>query len=380
MVNSYFPPWRGGAETYVYELSKALAARGHEISVICTADPLPPGTSDSDGVRIIRVRRTTRIYGTPIQAGLLGELKSNHVDLFHANFPSPYLASTVALTSFFRRIPAVITWHNDLPPVTAGARFLIETHNRAILPAYIREYRKIIATSEIYRRKSRILTSLGTRVEVINNGVDCERFNPNVNSSAVQARFGLNDKSVVLFVGALTSWHGYKGLDILLEAIRVAAKSVPRILLLVVGEGNLRAKYEFSTEQLGLGRRVIFAGNVSDEELPQFYAASDLVAVPSKDMSEGFGLTILEANASGRACVASNTGGIPEILRDGHNGLLVPPKDPESLAKGIIQVTTNDQDRLRMGENGRKVATTHDWKTVAEQTENVYLRATAVEV
>jgi glycosyltransferase involved in cell wall biosynthesis len=222
MVNSYFPPWRGGAETYVYELSKALAARGHEINVICTADPLRPGTSDSNGVRITRLGRTTRIYGTPIQAGLITELKGSQADLFHANFPSPYLAFTVALTSFFRRIPAVLTWHNDLPPVTSGAKFLIETHNRVVLPAYIREYRRVIATSETYRRKSSILTSLGTRVEVINNGVDCKRFNPNVDSSSIRTRYGLNGKRVVLFVGALTSWHGYKGLDVLLDSVRLA--------------------------------------------------------------------------------------------------------------------------------------------------------------
>jgi glycosyltransferase involved in cell wall biosynthesis len=144
-----------------------------------------------------------------------------------------------------------------------------------------------------------------------------------------------------------------------------------------VGEGNLRAKYESLTQQSGLGGKVIFAGNVSDEELPGFYAASDLVAVPSKDISEGFGLTVLEANASGRACIASNTGGIPEILRDGYNGLLVPPRDPQILAKGIIRLTTDDRERLRMGENGRKVAISHDWKLVAEQTETSYFAAAA---
>jgi glycosyltransferase involved in cell wall biosynthesis len=373
MVNSYFPPWRGGAETYVHELSKALAARDHEVTVLCTADPLNPGTYDAEGVQVRRLRQLTRLYGTPIQAGLLRELRDCDADIFHANFPSPYLAFTVAAASFFRKIPAVITWHNDLPPVTSGARVLIETHNRLILPEYIREYRKVIATSETYRKKSPILFSLGPRVQVINNGVDCQRFRPGVDPSSIEARYGLTGRFVVLFVGALTKWHGYKGLDVLLEALQIYIKSSPNVFLLVVGHGDLKPYYESMAHNLGLTNYVIFAGDASAEDLPRFYAVSNLLALPSKDMSEGFGLTLLEANASGRPCIASNTGGIPEIIHDGYNGHLVPPNDPQALAQGMLSLAKDANVRRRMGENGRKVALTHDWKIVAEQTENAYL-------
>jgi glycosyltransferase involved in cell wall biosynthesis len=377
MVNSYFPPWRGGAETYVHELSKALAERGHDVTVLCTSDPIEPGTYYVDGVRVRRLRRLTRLYGTPIQAGLLGELHDCNTDIFHANFPSPYLSFTVALASFFRKIPAVLTWHNDLPPVTSAARVLIETHNRLILPAYMRKYRQVIATSETYRKKSPILSSLGSRVRVINNGVDCQRFRPGVDPSAIEARYGFTGRFVVLFVGALTKWHGYKGLDILLEALRISVKSSRNVLLLVVGDGDLKPQYESLSHKLGVANHVVFAGNPSDAELPEFYAASNLLALPSKDMSEGFGLTLLEANASGRPCIASNTGGIPEIIRDGYNGRLVPPSNPEALAQGILNLAKDVKAIRRMGENGRKVALTHDWKVVADQTENAYLTSIA---
>jgi len=377
MVNSYFPPWRGGAETYVHELSKALAARGHAVTVLCTSDPLKPGTYYAEGVRVKRLRQLTRLYGTPIQANLLRELHDCDVDIFHANFPSPYLASTVAVASFFRKIPAVITWHNDLPPITSAARVLIETHNRLILPAYIRRYRRVIATSETYRRKSPILSSLGRRVQVINNGVDCQRFRPDVDSSSIEARYGLSGRFVVLFVGALTKWHGYKGLDVLLEALRIYVKSSRDVFLLVVGDGDLKPHYESMAHNLGLANHIIFAGDTSAEELPEFYTASDLLALPSKDMSEGFGLTLLEANASGRPCIASNTGGIPEIIRDGYNGRLVSPNDPQALAQGILSLAKDVDVRRRMGENGRRVALTHDWKIVSEMTEDAYLTSMA---
>jgi glycosyltransferase involved in cell wall biosynthesis len=377
MVNSYFPPWRGGAETYVHELSRALAARGHEVTVLCTSDPLKPGTYDVEGVQVRRLQRLTRLYGTPIQAGLLRELHNCDADIFHANFPSPYLAFTVALTSFFRKIPAVITWHNDLPPVTSGARVLIETHNRLILPEYIRRYRKIIATSETYRKISPILLAQGSRVVVVNNGVDCERFRPDVDPSHVQARLGTKDRFVVLFVGALTRWHGYKGLGALLKAMKLAARSIPSILLLVVGDGDLRPQYERKAHELGLSGNVIFVGDAPDEELPAYYAASDVLVLPSEDMSEGFGLTLLEANASGRPCIGSNTGGIPEVICDGYNGFLAPPKDPETLARKVIDIASKTKTRQEMGRNGRRVALSHDWSIVARKTEYVYEAAIA---
>jgi len=377
VVNSFFPPWRGGAETYVHELTKALASRGHEVSVICTSDPLPPGDYDADGVRVRRLRRLTRLYGTPIQAGLLRELSKCDTEVFHANFPSPYLAFNVALASFHRKIPAVLTWHNDLPTVTSGARVLIEAHNRLVLPKYIRVYRKVIATSETYRKKSQILMSLGSRVEVINNGVDCRRFRPDVNPESIRARYGTAGKFVVLFVGALTRWHAYKGLDVLLSAMRIALQLKRDLLLLVVGDGDLRPYYSSIARQLKLENKVIFAGNVSDEELAEYYTASDVLVLPSKDMSEGFGLTLLEANASGRPCVASNTGGIPEVIRDGYNGFLVPPNDPQALARKIVRLAKDDKKRREMGRNGRRVAVSHDWSIIAKRTEAVYLTAIA---
>jgi glycosyltransferase involved in cell wall biosynthesis len=195
-----------------------------------------------------------------------------------------------------------------------------------------------------------------------------------VDSSSVETEYALKGKFVVLFVGALTSWHGYKGLDVLLDSMRYVVKAVPNAVLLVVGEGNLRPQYESLTRDFGLQSCVIFARDVPDKRLPDCYAAADVGVVPSKDMSEGFGLTVLEANATGRPCIGSNTGGIPEVLRNEHNGLLVPPKDAQSLAKAIVRLARDDDERVRMGRNGRSVALLHDWKIVAEETEGLYLK------
>jgi len=315
----------------------------------------------------------TKLYGTPILPTLSSELRKLDAEIFHANFPSPYVAFTVSVAGTLRRIPSVLTWHNDLPPVTSGARALIETHDHIVLPLYLRGYKRVIATSRNYAQRSRILTKYRSLVTVVENGVDCRRFHPSTNGMRIREQLGLRGVFLLIFVGALTKWHRYKGLDILLRAMKILGST--GVMLLVVGDGDLKQSYCQMSRQLNVSDRVRFVGDVSDRQLPEYYAASDVLVLPSKDMSEGFGLTLLEANATGKACIASNVGGIPAVIKNGHNGFLVPPNDPESIARAVADLA-NDRRRLcDMGRNGRRIALLHDWKVVACQTEHVYEKA-----
>jgi len=376
LVNSFFPPWRGGAETYAYNLARALADRGHEVTVQCGSDPLPAGRCNRFGIQIVRHRILTRVYGTPVMPSLVRELGRVKSDILHGNFPSPYIAFTVAVTSRTRYIPAVLTWHNDLPPVTSGARVLIETHDRTVLPRYIKSYRRVISTSAYYAERSRILSSLGKLVRIVPNGVDCDRFTPLQDGSKVREKLRLGNRFTIIFVAALTKWHRYKGLDVLLHA----ARSLPpelNYVLMIVGDGELKSHYDSMSHNLGLERRVLFVGDVGDAELPQYYSASNVLILPSKDISEGFGLTLLEANATGIPVIASRVGGIPSVVKDGYNGNLVPPNDATALSKAILRMIMNPRKAHEMGRNGRKFAETRDWKKTAAETEAVYEEASA---
>lgn len=155
----------------------------------------------------------------------------------------------------------------------------------------------------------------------------------------------------------------------------MATKANRDLRLVVVGGGDREQDYRALTQNLHLSSNVVFAGNVPDEQLPLYYAASDALVLPSKDMSEGFGLTLLEANATGKPVIASNVGGIPSVIQDGHNGLLVPPKNPSSLADTILKLAGDSQLAKRIGQNGRKLAEPHDWGIVAARTEEVYMQA-----
>jgi len=345
------------------------------VEVFCAAPPLSSGSSVIDGIRVNRLRVSRWLYGTPITPNLLLGLTSVEADIFHAGFPSPHNAFLVSLVSRLRKKPSVLTWHNDLPGVTRTAGLLVLLHDSFVLPTYIAQYSKIVATTEEYAEKSPILRRWRRKVCIVPNGVDCERFSPEVDGRPVRDALVLGDRPTAIFIGALTRWHTYKGLDILLRAFSHLIRTVQEAALMVIGDGELKSRYEKMAVDLGVRRDVFFVGDVDDSDLPSYCAASDFLVLPSKDRSEGFGLTILEANACGRPAIGSRVGGVPSVIANGHSGLLVPPYDPSSLCEAMRHLSMNVEERLRMGRNARRFAEKHDWSTVAAETESVYQKA-----
>ena len=379
LVNTFFPPYRGGAETYTLNVAENLAKMGHQVEIVCARSQNGETWDDAikphPRIQVHRLEASLWLYGTPILPHLFSKLMRLEVDLLHVNFPNPYNALVGAYISKIRGLPSVLTWHNDLPRVTRGAGILVRVHDCAVSPFYLNFYRRIVATTEIYYHSSRLISRFKDRVRVIHNGVDCRRFNPKNDGGPIRAKHGLEQRRIILFVGALKRWHRYKGVDILIRAFRHIAARAKDALLLIIGEGELRPYYEQLRVGLDLVDRVLFVGDVSDEELPQYYAAADLLVLPSIDRSEGFGLVLLEANASGKPVVASKVGGIPEVVRDGYNGLLVDHLDVDGLAEAVILLLEDDELREKMGRNGRTWAEEHDWSIATRALEKVYYEA-----
>ena len=126
-----------------------------------------------------------------------------------------------------RKIPSVLTWHNDLPDVTSGAGILVKV-NKSVSAVYLNSFDRIIATTKAYANSSTILRRYPKKVKVIHNGVDTRRFSPTVDGSFIREKYGLEGKTVALFVGALTRWHEYKGVDVPHKSIRHAVQKTGR--------------------------------------------------------------------------------------------------------------------------------------------------------
>jgi len=149
-------------------------------------------------------------------------------------------------------------------------------------------------------------------------------------------------------------------------------KEVPDAKLVFVGYGGMRAELEMLSKKLGFENHIKFAGFVGDTfKKALYYHAADVFVLPSTG-PEIFGIVNLEAMACSVPIVASKIGGIPDVVKDGENGLLVPPRDSEALADAIIYLLENEDVRERMGKNGRERVNEYSWGMIAEETDKIY--------
>ena len=196
---------------------------------------------------------------------------------------------------------------------------------------------------------------------------------------ALRRRLGFADEHVVVAgVGRLIQ---LKGFEYLVEAHAQAVAELPTLRLVLVGDGDARAGIEARVRELGVADTVVFAGSANRTEIPVFMAAADVVAVPSIRYGgyvDGLPNVALEAMAAGKPVVGSRIGGIPELVRDRENGLLVSEKDPAALAAALLTLAGDPALRRRLGDAGRaEIRDERSWNAAAARFEEVYERAVA---
>lgn len=203
----------------------------------------------------------------------------------------------------------------------------------------------------------------GEKISVIYNGVDLDEFNPQLTRSRIRNKLSLGENPVVLAVGTATI---RKGVQYLLRSMLDVTGKLPEARLIVVGSRRYYDQLQSLADYLGIQKRVIFLGPVAREELPFYYAACDVVAVPST--YEAFPVVVLEALASGKPVVASRVGGIPEAIEPGRNGILVDPGDTRQLSDALLTILSDDHIRDGMGRVARLDAESkYDWKKIADR-------------
>jgi glycosyltransferase involved in cell wall biosynthesis len=192
----------------------------------------------------------------------------------------------------------------------------------------------------------------GDRIEVIPTGVDFPALP--IEQQPADADF------VVGHLGAFTS---EKGQDVAVEAARLLTERLPGLRMILAGEGPLRAALTSSP-------RVVLPGHIADTA--SFFAGLDLFIMPSR--SEAWGLAALEAMAFGLPVIASNVGGLPEMIDDNETGWLIPPDDPSALAEAIFRAFLNRERLREMGQLARTRAQRFSVEETARRTEEFYLR------
>lgn len=389
-----------GATAHFRSLTRAFQALGHELLVLTPSEadaarlgapvvriPQPALVDDL----MVEVRRTVPRAEREAQRGrkrivhALGHIWNNvqveqalerHIEAFEPDFVfelySPYGVAG-PLTCNRLGVPHVLNVH--APLAWEGATFraqALQDAAESLERSALAHARRIVANS--HQMKDELVRAGvdGSKIDVVINGVDLELFAP----EGEVRRAGPPGSIVVGFSGSLKGWHG---IDVLTRAFEAVADD-PRLHLLVVGDGPLRSEVVRLSE--ALPGRVTFTGALPLEEVPAWIRGTDIAVAPYPELEPFYfsPLKVLDAMACGVANVASDIGQVPELIRDGETGLLVPPGDAEALAGALLRLANDAPLRTRLGRQALAQARAkHAWTDRAADIVDLALRPRAVE-
>jgi len=374
IVTHTFLPHVGGIEKVVNEQSKRLLQRNFE-PMIVTNRIGTPKSYVVDGVKVECYEslntgfRLGIPYSIPTVTSLptfLKAVKSSKIVHAHGH---PYLTSLVAgqLAKRYSK-PFVLTQHNTFIEYNNIFEDIERLNDLTVGKQTLKNADKIIAVSNATKDYVLSLGAKPKKVKVLHNGVDLVKFRPLAGKrEEMRRKLGIPQNAIVVLTVRRLVYKN--GVDTLIEGANIAVKKNPRIVFLAVGKGPDSDSVKVRIQQLGIEGNFKLAGFVSDEELPFYYNAADLFVLPSKS-GEGLPLVALEAMACALPIIATDVGGIKEILMDDY-GKLVPPNQPELLAKAILDFAAVDFSSRKM-ELRAVVEEKFSWDTNVERLVEIY--------
>lgn len=350
---------RGGAQRVIADLARGLDAARFRVEVCALWTSGPVGDElVARGIPVhVLGKRPGIDPGAPLRLRRL--LAARQVDLLHAHgFSGNTWALPASLGGGVRaRILTAHTAPTDRVRPPRWAERLVHAATQHLVALSEAERAELLARG--YLRPE--------RVHLIRNGVDLGRLGSEASARSARAALGLAEASPLLVhVGRLVPVKGQRDL---LQAVALLRPHWPALRLLLVGDGPLRAAVEKEAAALGISDVVYFAGNRSDA--PLLARAGDLFVLPS--LSEGLPVSLLEAMACARPVVATAVGGIPDVVEDGVTGLLVPPRNPQALARTIARLAGSPGWAATLGAAARRrVLSRHSWEAMVAQHAALY--------
>lgn len=336
---------RAGAQVHLAQLACGLDRSRFAPEVLCLLEDGPlADTLRARGVPVSRLDLGT-LYAPQGLVGLFSlarRFRARQVDILHTYLISANVYGTLAAR--LGGVPTVITTRRDMG--------FSRTWKLRILEEWLvnRMVDRVVAVSSAVAncaRHERGIAKPG--VATIENGVDIGEWSPARHSrDDARREWALAAEDPV--VGVIATLSPVKGHDDFLRAAALVARQQPRARFFLVGDGPLRTTLEAQARVLGIADRVVFAG--ARDDVARLLAMLDVVVLPSQ--TEGMSNALLEAMAMARPVVATAVGGNPEVVRDGVTGLLVPPGDPETLARAIARLLERPEDARALGCSGRK--------------------------
>lgn len=350
IVLTYYRPHVSGLTIYVERLARALASRGHHITVLTSHyRPDLPFREFIDGVNVIRLPVAFRLSKGVIQPGILGHAYAQMLqhDIVSLHLPQAEGGALSLIANKFAHKPVVLTYHCDLqlPPGILNRAIDKMVYGTNIWARAFAD--KIVTYTDDFARNSPFLSRALDKVIVIPPPVEMPPPSA-AQVAAMREKYHVNGHQIVGFAARLAE---EKGVDYLIKSIPLVRERLPEVKYLLAGPRDnvigenvwerlqpLVKKYQDSLE---------FVGEIPNREMGNFFAVCDVLTVPSVNSTESFGLVQIEAMLSGTPVVASNLPGVREPVRMTGMGEIVPLRDEHALADKIVQVIQDKPRYLR---------------------------------
>ncbi len=354
----------GGSEAYCHQLSRRLAERGHEVTVLTSRYDMNGMVKEKiDGFEVLRQPCLGVIWGMNPATLILNKLLTSRFDIVHAHSYIFFTSNQAALARRLRRAHFLLHLHGGLDAQPSSGDFATRFKFHVKKMLYDRTVgrwtaRSADAVASVCKRDIDVASKLWrldrNKVHWAPNAIDLSMFNGTNHTN------GPN----VAFIGRLEPW---KGIRTLVEVAKLVRDKREDVEFVIVGDGSLR-DYVRGCPSL---RKARFLGQIPNSMVPRVLAESAVLVLPS--YVEGLPTVCLEALASSVPVVASGVGGTSEVVKDGETGYLFEPGNATMCAERILRLLSDDRLRRRMGECGRRlVSEEYGWERVIGRIERIY--------
>jgi glycosyltransferase involved in cell wall biosynthesis len=363
----------GGAQRYVYDLATNLPKERFEIIVASGEGEILPGKLRDEGIRTVRIEKLAREVSFLDEFSVFKELiriiKTEKPDIIHLNSSKiggigALAGRLVSLFSADINPKIIFTAHNwafnEKNRSLSARLFYYLSHWITILLCH-----KVIAVSEKTKKGVSFLPFTQEKISVIYNGISAPHF---ASKGESRSLFGETRNRTVIF--SISELNPNKGIDTALRGIAMLPHNMRvKILYVIAGSGEQNEMLSNLAKELGISDNVKFLGYV--EEASRYIKGSDIFLLPSRN--EAFPYVVLEAGSAGIPIIATSVGGVPEVVKDMQNGILIHPRNPKEVAEAILYLCDHpDKSREFAEEIKKTIFNFFSLQKMLEETEKIY--------